>query len=87
MRKLSKAQHHVVDRLASGWELGFSLTGDSYCWIQCGGVGRGGERERVSCATFAALRRLGIIELRERAFPNAKYHLTAKAAGGDDASA
>ena len=53
--KLSKVQQGVIDKMNNGWELGcYSMGG---CALQKGGLGYGGETERVSRATVSSLYR------------------------------
>ncbi len=76
--KLSKSQEHVVDRMRSGWGLGssISMSGDSnLAWLQEGGVGRGGDMEKVRWDTFQALLRKGVITRKGHCFPAVKYKL------------
>lgn len=74
--KLTKAQERVVSRMKDGWELGWSSTMEGRVWLQKGGVGRGGESEKVSTATAHALLKAGVIVCDKRGFPTSKYRLS-----------
>lgn len=77
MKKLSKRQQEIIDLLADGWEIGWSLTMDGGVWIQKSGTGRGGgESRKVNASTALALRSMGKIECVEYKFPTARYRLT-----------
>lgn len=61
--KLTKSQKTIVDLMLAGWQLGVyknGLTEDGSlrCRLQKGGVGRGGETQKVSTATFRAMKKL-----------------------------
>ena len=73
--KLSPAQQTVVDLMADGWELGASMTFDSRCWLQHGGIGKGGEMKNVRSSTFSALLYKRVIVQTSREFPTATYSL------------
>lgn len=73
--KLTKAQDRVVSLMKEGWELGWSNTMDGRVWLQKGGVGRGGQTERVLVATASALCKAGVIVCDKREFPTSKYRL------------
>ena len=73
---LSKAQQEVVDLLTDGWDLGVSMSMDGLCWLQRGGIGRGGASKTVSKATVSALCRKGVIRQVSRKFPTARYGLS-----------
>ena len=77
-RKLSLLQQHVIDRLQEGWELGQSMTTGGHCWMQRGGLGKGGTAENVLNSTLYALVRRNLIEVVERQFPTRRYALTSK---------
>jgi len=63
---LSKAQQHIIDRMRTGWELGFSHAFGSRSWLQQGHIGEGGKSENVSSATVDVLFRKGIIKQQGR---------------------
>ena len=73
--KLSKAQQHVIDRMRDGWELGIMTDYSGRCWLQQGGIGRGGQSENVSTATVWVLRRMDLIVLEKHHFPMMRAHL------------
>jgi len=50
---LSKVQQGVIDKMNDDWELGCYTMGG--CTLQKGGLGKGGEAERVSHATVTSL--------------------------------
>jgi len=68
-------QKEVLEMMRSGWELGQS-TGvrDNRCWLQQGGVGRGGEAKDVHSGTVKALLRRKLIHF-TYAFPTGRYEL------------
>ena len=78
MRKLTPIQQEVIDLINQGWELGSSITLDGRCWIQKGGLGRGGESKKVSSSTVRTLEYLGYIERGEKHFPTLHYRLKAE---------
>jgi len=51
--KLTKVQQDVLDKMNDGWELGCYI--NSGCNLQKGGLGRGGQTQRVSHATVTSL--------------------------------
>lgn len=75
MRKLTPIQQEVIDLINQGWELGSSVSLDGRCWIQKGGLGKGGETKTVSSSTVRTLEYLGYIERGERHFPTLHYRL------------
>ena len=78
MRKLTPTQQEVIDLIKQGWELGSSLSIDGRCWIQKGGLGKGGEAKNVSSSTVHTLEYLGYIERGESHFPTLHYRLKTK---------
>ena len=75
-RKLSKTQERIVELMGHGWELGFSHGIQPYVSLQKGGIGRGGQTETVSIATFMRLRDLGVIWAPNGdTFPTDRYQL------------
>lgn len=61
--KLTKSQKAIVDLMLAGWQLGVyknGLTEDTGLRyrLQKGGVGRGGETQKVSTATFRVMQKL-----------------------------
>jgi hypothetical protein len=79
IKKLSKAQAEVVRKMKNGWELGESTGLSSRCWLQKGGIGKGGEAQSVSHATATVLLRAGIIEYAKKQYPTFTYKLAPKA--------
>ena len=75
MRKLTANQQEVIDLIKQGWELGSSISINGKCWIQKGGLGRGGESKMVSNSTVRILEYLGYIERGESKFPTLHYRL------------
>ena len=76
MMKLSKAQSEILRMMATGWELGLSMTMDGGFWIQKGGLGRGGDSQNVHHGTAGALENRGLIERCEYSFPTQRLRLT-----------
>ena len=77
MKKLSKAQERVVGLMQRGWGLGVSHGMLRNAWLQCGGVGRGGQTETVSMSTFMVLRNRGLIYMPDgETFPTDRYQLS-----------
>ena len=75
MRKLNPIQQEVIDLINQGWELGSDTTINGRCWMQKGGLGKGGESKNVSHSTVHVLEYLGYIERGERHFPILHYRL------------
>ncbi len=75
--KLSSVQEHVIHQMKNGWELGISSGIKSYCWLQEGKVGHGGNVENVSWKTIFALHARGLIDWTYK-FPTAVAYLTEK---------
>lgn len=75
MRKLSATQQHVVDALRNGWELGEMMTMAGGCWMQKGGLGRGGECKEVRGSTVTALFKKNIIKQKSEEFPVRVFEL------------
>lgn len=71
--KLTKAQQEIIDLLKNGWELGISAGFNARCWIQKGGIGRGGESKDIRHSTYTALRKAKAIKLVEQGYPTSKY--------------
>lgn len=78
MRKLTEAQQEVMDLIKQDWELGNSLGINGRCWIQKGGLSKGGESKTVSSSTVRTLEYLGYIERGESHFPTLHYKLKTK---------
>ncbi len=60
--KLSKPQQNIIDKMANGWELGWSHSFLVRCWLQKGGIGAGGQSEDVSDRSVSALFKQGLIK-------------------------
>ncbi len=75
MRKLTSLQQEIMDLIAQGWELGSSAGLGGRCWIQKGGLSKGGESKNVSSSTVHTLEYLGYIERGESHFPTLHYRL------------
>lgn len=75
MRKLTPTQQEVMDLINQGWELGSSSGIDGGCWIQKGGLGKGGKSKPVSSSTVHTLEYLGYIERGASHFPTLHYRL------------
>lgn len=67
--KLSKVQQEVLDLMANGWELGRSEGFVSRCWLQKGGLGRGGEAKDVRSTTLRKLWVLELIKIAKEEYP------------------
>jgi len=77
--RLGKNQRHLIQRMKSGWELGVSTTMmGGGCWLQEGGIGKGGKAESVDSNVVWSLRQKGLIK-QIYGFPAATYILTDKA--------
>lgn len=70
--KLTKAQQRVIDLMRTGWEL---YSSDLGVLLQEGGIGRGGETEKVSRTTLEALLDRGAIVRGAAEYPGVKYRL------------
>jgi len=77
--KLSPAQQTVIDLMSDGWQLGRDMGFQGTCWLQQGGVGRGGKTKPVSSATLMALYREGIIVPVDYHWPMEKFGLKSEA--------
>lgn len=75
MRKLTPIQQEVIDLMNRGWELGADLSVSGRCWLQKGGLGKGGKSKNVNSSTVRTLEYLGYIERGERRFPTLHYKL------------
>ena len=78
MRKLTPIQQEVIDLMKQGWELGSSLDLSGRCWLQKGGLGRGGESKTVTSSTIRTLDYLGFIEVASSKFPTRHWCLKGK---------
>ncbi len=74
-RKLTPDQQEVMDLIEQGWELGKDTTINGRCWIQKGGLDKGGESKNVNFSTLRTLEYLGYIERGESHFPTSHYRL------------
>lgn len=70
--KLSQPMEDILLAMVSGWGLG---SGSSSIFLQKGGVGKGGQVNRVNSSTVWALSRRGLIECKH-SFPTSKWRLT-----------
>ena len=77
MKKLSATQQAVVDKLASGWQLGVSKGFCSRAWIQFGKIGCGGRSEGISLATAKSLIDRGVVTQCDSSWAVAGYNLSA----------
>jgi len=60
---LSKVQQEVVDQMKAGWELGINNSGfHTRPWLQKGGLGKGGEIQRVPLNSFNSLNTKRVIK-------------------------
>lgn len=77
--KLSKAQQRIVDLMNDGWELGYyDGLGGGYR-IQKGGLGSGGDSERVRCDTaYSLIKKAVIVPNGERSFPITRRYVLAE---------
>jgi len=75
MRKLTPVQQEVIDLMKQGWELGSDSTIDGKCWIQKGGLGKGGEAKTVKYGTINTLGYLGYIKVASSDFPTTHWQL------------
>ncbi len=62
---LSAPQQKVIDRMKDGWSLAYESIYPKV-WLQLGGIGMGGAREKVHMNTFNALYRSGAISKKQR---------------------
>jgi len=72
--KLSKQQDKAIKLMKDGWELGCSETSGK-CWLQKGGLGSGGNTEKVKESTISALEKKGLITYNKRDYPFHKWKL------------
>jgi hypothetical protein len=71
--KLTKAQQGAFDLMLAGWELGVSKSLGGRCWLQKGGVGKGGESKTIRSDWVTIFRDSGRIVLVEQGYPVDKY--------------
>ena len=71
--KLPKTQIDILDKMDNGWELGLA-TGykGSRAWLQKGGLGYGGDSQKVHRNTLFSLEAKGLIK-RIYGFPTSKF--------------
>jgi hypothetical protein len=74
--KLSPAMKEVVLKMRDGWQLGKSNSYHVHCWIQKGGIGKGGESQNVNIGTWAALIDRKLIFESQHKYPSSPYELT-----------
>ena len=80
--KLNAKQQDILDKMANGWELGYTSGGrDGWHSIQKGGQGYGGESHHVNASTVHALYRRGLIK-QIYGFPTSKYVLVKGVSNG-----
>lgn len=74
--KLNAKQQDVLDKMASGWQLGYTIGTRSPGWysLQKGGQGFGGDSMHIHGNTVDSLQRRGLIK-RIYGFPTSKYIL------------
>lgn len=74
--KLNAKQQDVLDKMANGWQLGYSVGGRDSGWydLQKGGQGYGGECLKVHGNTVYALQTRGLIK-QVYGFPTSTYIL------------
>lgn len=75
MRKLTPEQQEVIDLIKEGWELAVDVSINGRCWLQKGGIGRGGETRVVKHPTVRALEYLDYIEKATSKFPAHTFRL------------
>lgn len=73
--KLTKTQQEVVDLLKQGWELAIGRDFHGGCWVQEGGIGRGGRARNIRSDTAHALVKKGVVRCVSRKFPTSVYVL------------
>lgn len=73
MKKLTTAQQEAFNLMLAGWELGVNKSFGGRCWLQNGGVGKGGESKTIRSAWVTIFRDSGRIVLVEQGFPSDKY--------------
>lgn len=72
---LSKSQAAILVKMRGGWSLGRGVSSISKgCWLQQGGLGKGGETASVAAASVDALERAGLI-VRGQGYPTVEYSL------------
>jgi hypothetical protein len=77
--KLTKAQYRILNLMYSGWELGLNNDYQGKCWIQKGGLGRGGESEHnIYYGIIDKLEKLGFIERLDHSFSTTHCKITQK---------
>ena len=74
--KLNTKQQDVLDKMADGWELAYTIGGRSPGWfsLQEGGQGFGGQSITINGNTVGSLERRELIK-RIYGFPTSKYIL------------
>ncbi len=77
--KLNAKQQDVLDKMANGWELGYTTGCRSAGWysLQKGGQGWGGETMHIHGNIVLVLEKRGLIK-RIYGFPTTKYVLVEK---------
>ena len=75
--KLTTTQQFVIDRMNSGYELGYDVFCDR-CWLQFGKCGHGGESIPVSKTTLNSLLKREFVTVSSARFPLTTYCLTSK---------
>lgn len=75
--KLGKNQLYILQRMATGWELGLDISARGTPWLQNGGCGKGGEADHsITRDVVASLVKRGLIKTAYRRFPLMGYELT-----------
>lgn len=75
MSRMSKSQIAILDKMRDGWCLGRGVSSiNKGCWLQQGGLGKGGTTERVLAVSVDALERAGRI-VRGQGYPTVEYSL------------
>lgn len=73
--KLSQRQQEVIDLMKQGWELGLSSGWHTWCSIQQGGQGKGGESRNININTLNSLQEKKLIEFDYEKYPTKIYRL------------
>lgn len=74
--KVTDRQLSVLTLMNDGWQLGCGKTINGRVWLQQGGIGRGGNVQKVHGNTFWFLLHKKLVALDKDGFPNQTYKLT-----------
>jgi len=74
---LGKRQRAILQLMTEGWELGQGLDFYGRCWMQKGGLGKGGPAKHdISSDVVFVLYKKGYIKVKYRRFPTEAFAIT-----------